>query len=139
MHLWHWAMLAVFPLMLHRVRLRIWLIVAGASLAAALLPVMAVGWYIMVDFTAGALILRKPVGCAQRAVGALFAMMLLYSVGYILASNNAGADLYLTAQDFLGWLQWGCLLAWGAHDVGEAAVERVRAVRSLLAADAVVR
>lgn len=139
MQLWHWAMLAVFPLMMHRARLRIWLIVAGASLAAALLPVMAVEWYIVVDLAAGVMILRRPIGCAQRIIGALFAMMMLYSVGYILAGNKAGADLYLTAQDILGWLQWGCLLVWGAHDVGEAVTERVRAIRRLLAPHAVIR
>lgn len=130
---WHWAMLALLPLLLGPHRLRTWAALMGASVAAHLLPAMSVEWYIAIDAVAGTVVMRHPVGCAQRAIGALFALMVLYSVGFMVADNPAGASVYLDAHTITGWVQWGCLAAWGLHDGGKALFDRARRARSLLA------
>ena len=133
MAVWHYAMLGILPFMGGKNRLRTWLVLMGASLVANLLPIMAVPWYVPLDAVAGAIVMRHPAGCAQRAIGALFALMVIYSVGFILADNPAGADTYLDAQTLMGWVQFGCLLAWGLTNVGKALVGWLRPGSRLLA------
>jgi len=130
---WHWAMLALLPFMGDSHRLRTWAALMGASVAPHLLPVMSVEWYVVIDAVAGTLVLRRPTGCAQRAIGALFALMVVYSVGYMLADNPAGASVYLDAHTITGWAQWGCLAGWGLYNGGKALYDRGRAARRLLA------
>ena len=86
---------------------------------------MAVGWYTLVDFTAGALILRRPVGCAQRAVGALQWVLVLtalvgalwllglvpptavfIAVGLVALFNSLGWNAVSPAWWWIGRINW---------------------------------
>jgi hypothetical protein len=66
----------------------------------------------------------------------MFALMLVYSCGYewgrmLYGSTLPGEDVYLQAQTIAGWVQWGCLAAWGLHDGGKALFDRFGLSRSL--------
>lgn len=118
---WKWSMLAILPLMYGRwQRLRTWGAVFASSMLAWLLPLQPDA-YIVIDLLCGALVLTKPAGLAQRAIGLLFAAMLIVDVGYRISPQLDGGVLYYWALSILGWMQWAVLACWGAHDFGKFA------------------
>lgn len=88
----------------------------GASAAAMLVPPGHAPSYMAIDMLAGALILTRPAGLPQRAIGLLFAFMVTFDLGFIVADNPDQVTTYITANVFMGWVQWAILLAWGAID-----------------------
>lgn len=119
-------MLLLLPLLvagergLLRQKLRAWTAMFGASLlaiGALYLPVSQIAAYIAIDLIAGAIVLRHPAGVAQKAIGLLFVMMVLFHIGFKLAGNPWNMGGYLNAQLVVGWLQLACLFAWGVDDV----------------------
>lgn len=122
-------MLLILPLILigsWRVKLRSWGALMGASFIASQIPalpatgqapVSIIAAYMSIDFGAAMVVLSKPVGCAQRAIGVLFACMFLFHIGFLASAGNAAS--YVMALSLFGWAQWACLVAWGLHDLGE--------------------
>lgn len=85
----------------------------GASVAALMFP--HVGVYLAIDLIAGAIVLARPAGLEQRLIGALFAGMAIFDIGYILGGQK-DPDLYVQFMNILGWVQFAILAIWGAHD-----------------------
>ncbi|MGL5734553.1 MAG: hypothetical protein ACRCYS_06775 [Beijerinckiaceae bacterium] len=138
---WKLAMLLILPLMLHwrldwrmlaTRRVRTWATMFGASIAALIVPALPasgpiplyiIGAYMAIDLLSGVVVLAlKPVGCAQRAIGWLFAFMILFHIGFGIMSNGGNTGAYISALSTFGWVQWACLFSWGAYDVGKAAL-----------------
>lgn len=118
---WHIAMLAALPFMFSASKLRTWVAMAAAGAIPWLLPPMEVPAYIVIDALAGAVILRKPAGCAQRAIGACFAMLVMFHVGYLLSrAAQEATDMYYQANAITGWVQFVLLASWGLTDAGKA-------------------
>lgn len=115
---WKMAMMAISPLMLSHQKLRTWGAVIGSSLLASVFPLTPPA-YIAIDLLCGLLVLTRPAGTAQRAIGLLFAAMLIVDVGYCISPRADGGLLYYHVLSALGWLQWGVLAMWGARDAGE--------------------
>lgn len=101
---------------------RTWLAMTAGSLAAWMVhfdnPAL---FYAGLDMVAAYIILRKPLGEMQRAVGLLFIGMFAVDIGFAGACwlqpgphNLAG---YVTFNSLIGWLQWACLALWGVGDV----------------------
>lgn len=139
---WHYAMLLIAPLMLHwrgswtkrlsTRRLRIWAVMLAASLAAYAVPSLVLGavpplavmvGYMAIDLTAGvAVTYPRPANCAQRTIGALFAGMLCFDIGFFSVSDGSNIQQFVDALEGLGWVQWACLFSWGIWNVGKAVV-----------------
>lgn len=100
---------------------RTWVALFGASIAAWLVkldnPASA---YAVIDALAAYLVLRKPLGEMQRAIGVLFIGMLGIDVGFASACwlqpgpHDYGG--YTAFNQLMGWLQWACLASWGGGD-----------------------
>lgn len=121
MSAWHIAMLAALPFMFSSAKMRTWVALAVAGVIPWLLPPMIVPAYIVTDALAGAIILRKPAGCAQRAIGACFAMLVMFHVGFLLShAGNGTTSMYYQANVITGWVQFALLAAWGLADAGKA-------------------
>ncbi len=118
-------MLLILPFMGWGPKLRTWAALMGTAVAAMLLPPVAVAAYIIVDSIAGAIVLRHPSGWVQKLIGALFATMVMFHIGYLYAGNPAAAENYIWWNMAIGWVQWGALASWGAYDAGRYAVRRV--------------
>lgn len=97
--------------------MRTWSALAISSLFGWLLPPLSIAAYIVVDTMAAALVLRRPAGLAQKAVGLGFAGMIMFHCGYLVSAQQ-NWEGYYAAQSFVGWLQLACLAAWGMVDVG---------------------
>lgn len=110
---WKVAMIALLPLMLSGPKLRVWCAMFAASCASLLIP-HAPAW-IFIDLIAGALVLRRPAGVQQRLIGLLFAGMAIYDIGFVLGGQR-GVEMFTGFLAWLGWVQFGILLTWGAHD-----------------------
>ena len=142
--LWTWpiAMVCILPLLAigSRKRLfgvgipwgsraRTWLILAGAALSAFLLAPFGIFAFAAIDAISGALVLKRPRGEAQKAIGLLFVAMLFTHLGFYFAirlqPGPPDYSMYTTFNQALGWLQWSCLFSWG---VGYA-VERFARAR----------
>jgi hypothetical protein len=61
---------------------------------------------------------------AQKAIGLLFAMMVMFHVGFLLADKPVNMGGYLDAQGIVGWMQLVCLLMWGVDDAAGRAYRR---------------
>ena len=109
---WKLAMLALAPLMRGHEMLRTWLAMFGASVAALL--VQDVVAYIAIDAIAGAIVMARPSGLAQKAIGALFVLMVMFDLGFYL-SPHADWGLFASALSAVGWVQWVILGAWSGH------------------------
>lgn len=109
---------------------RAWLALFGASCAALLLAPFGIFAYAAIDGIAAAIVLKRPRGEAQRAIGLLFVAMLFAHLGFYLALRMQPGPhdytAYVQFNQLLGWLQWACLLSWG---IGYA-LERLRGARS---------
>lgn len=136
---WKLAMAVILPLMGGKQRFRTWGAMLLASIAALGVPVGYPPCYIAIDLLAGALILVRPAGIAQRMIGLLFACMVMFHAGFWLATVvnpiTPSIRLYLAAQRWVGWAQWAILLGWGAYDAWESLAGRRRADRRALAAE----
>ena len=123
---WKLAMLAALPFMGRGAKLRTWVALMGASLAATMFPPLSVGAYIAIDIFAGALVLTKPATEVQKLIGRGFVLMVMFHLGYLLSSALApveGASMfYYQANAATGWLQLLALLSWGLWDAGKALV-----------------
>jgi hypothetical protein len=136
---WKMFMLGLFVfLLLHRVggrwpvhKLRTWAALFGTSVAGAVLtpehgttPYLA---YMALCFVGGWIVLIHPAGIAQRAIGLLFAAMLLFHAGAAFAGHPNGGPAYWQMMIGAGWLQFAILLVWSFWDAGLAKL--VRAAR----------
>ena len=107
-------MLCLLPLMRGRAKLRVWLALMAACGFAWVFQSVAA--HIAIDILAGALVLKRPSGVAQKIIGFLFVAMILFSTGYLLSAQ--GNPLTVQAiMIVLGWLQWIALLSWGIYDL----------------------
>ena len=123
---WHFAMLGIIPLMGSRQRMRCWVTMLAASAAAWLIGAAAPIPYMFIDLVGGLVILTRPYGIGQRAIGMVFAMMAIFDAGYLLSPQVDNGQLYTEALTFLGWVQFSILTIWGLHDVGKALFSPVR-------------
>ena len=110
---WEMAMLGLAPLMRGHQMLRTWLAVMGASVATYFVhdPM----GYMAIDAIAAAIVMARPSGLAQKAIGALFTLMVLFDLGFYLSPQH-GWDLFVSALSFVGWVQWLILVGWVGHD-----------------------
>lgn len=102
-------------------KLRTWLVMFCASLGAWLVradnpaPVYAV-----IDGLSAYLVLRRPLGEMQRAIGALFIGMMAVDLGFTgacwLQPGPHDFGGYFAFNGQIGWLQWACLALWGVGD-----------------------
>jgi len=131
---WKTAMLMALPLMAVGPKLRTWLALMGAGVAALMVPAMAlgdvvdspvVGCYIIIDALAGYLVIRHPAGWVQKFIGAVFALMVSFHVGFLIADRPAATLSYLHWLSWAGWAQWAALAGWGLYDTGKAIAYRV--------------
>lgn len=111
---WKWAMLALLPLLRGREMQRTWAVMFVASLATFVIhgPVA----YMAIDALAAALIMVRPAGLAQRMIGALFVVMLMFDLGFYL-SPGADGNLFRSILTGIGWVQWLILGVWTSHDL----------------------
>lgn len=106
-------MLMLSPLMRGRQKLRTWGAVFGASLATYFVQ-DPVG-YLAIDAIAAAIVVARPSGLPQKAIGGLFVFMLMFDLGFVL-SPHKGWDLFVALSTAVGWVQWLILGAWAGHD-----------------------
>lgn len=106
-------MLGLTPFMRGHQMLRTWLALMGASLSTFIIT-DPVG-YIMVDGVAAAIVMARPAGLAQKAIGALFTLMMLFDLVYALTpQHNYG--IFINALRVVGWAQWAVFAGWVIHD-----------------------
>ena len=110
---WDAAMLGLTPFMRGHQMMRTWLALMGASLSTFVVH-DAVG-YFLVDVTAAAIVMSRPSSIPQRLIGALFTLMALFDLGYVL-SSQADWTLFTGALRWFGWAQWAVLAGWAGHD-----------------------
>lgn len=132
---WHICMLAMIPLMLSGSKTRTWLAMFVAGTAPWMLPEMSLPAYIFIDAVAGAVTMRNPYGIAQRLIGACFALLVMFHVGFLL-SRGTGVGTYYDANIITGWVQLTLLATWGLADAGKAVRHWARGRGSLSASDA---
>ena len=106
-------MLGLSPFMRGRQMLRTWIVLMGASVATYVVhdPVS----FMAIDAISAAAIMARPSGLPQRAIGALFTLMVLFDLGFYLSPQN-GWGLYYSALSVVGWVQWAILAGWAGHD-----------------------
>lgn len=136
---WHLAMVLALPLMGSWPKGRTWAALMTAGILPWLLPPLAVPAYILIDAVAGAIVLRHPAGCAQRAIGAGFALLVMYHVGFLMSHEGGDTSMYYQANVITGWVQFVLLAAWGLFDVGKAVLHRSRTWRGVSSVDASIR
>jgi hypothetical protein len=103
----------LLPVMRERQMLRVWLAMFGASVATFFVH-DAVS-YMAVDAIAAAIVMARPAGLAQRAIGALFIWMMMLDLGFYLSTHD-GWELFVALSTLTGWLQWLILGTWAGHD-----------------------
>lgn len=110
---WNYAMIALAPLLRGNQMRRTWVAMFGASVATYFFH--GVTAFIAIDAIAAALVIARPSGLAQKAIGALFVCMLLFDLGFYL-SPQENVDLFRAILIGIGWFQWFILLGWTGHD-----------------------
>lgn len=107
---------------------RTWLVLFCAGFAGTLFAAELIFAFAAIDGVAAAMVLKRPRGEAQRAIGLLFVGMLFVHLGFYLACRMQPGPhdftVYAQINRLLGWLQWACLLSWG---VGYAVARRAGA------------
>lgn len=93
----------------------------GAALAASMLPYISA--FVAIDIIAAAIVLRHPLGIAQRLIGVLFVGMVFFELGFLISEGHQQA-LMLSGLSGLGWAQWAILAAWGMYDAWRYCVRR---------------
>lgn len=114
MYEWKAAMVLIAPMMRGHQQLRTWVAMFGASIATFFVH-DAVG-YIAIDAIAAALVMARPAGLPQKAIGALFVFMVLFDLGFLLSPLD-GWGLFVQASTALGWVQWLILVAWAGNGI----------------------
>lgn len=110
---WKVAMVLLVPLMWCPAKVRTWGALFGASLVAAFMPFLSA--FVVIDLVAASVILRRPAGMSQRAIGALFIGMILFEIGFLISEGNQ-QSLMLSGLRAMGWAQWFILATWGSYD-----------------------
>lgn len=137
--IWVLAMAACFGFMLMQKsgagwpinKLRVWLVLF-ASWLLGMWSVEATGdatpsfHWMAIDFAAAVFVLHlfKPVGFAQKLIGSLYTIMVVWHMVYA-AGGETNPPLYTWFQTVVGWFQWGVLMFWSAGDVGKAIAVRL--------------
>jgi hypothetical protein len=131
---WFAAMGGILPFVLvGRPKARTWAALFGAACAAWIVPAMAmgdavdsaaIGRYIVIDAIAGSIVLARPAGWVQKFIGAVFALMVSFHVGFLIADKPVATLDYLHWLSLAGWLQWAALAVWGLYDTGKAIAYR---------------
>lgn len=145
---WKIAMLLILPLMWREWRVRgldpqkarVWCAMMGGSVASLILADIVptgthqLGAYVLLDFLVARLILSHPISLAQKALGALSGVMVLFGVGYLLSvlQGKSNPELYGQAMLAMSWARWAILASWGAGDAVGMAVRRLRVARPAL-------
>lgn len=111
---WKLAMLMIAPFMRGHEMLRTWLAMFGTSIGALL--VQDVVAYIAIDAVCAAIVMARPSGLAQKAIGALFILMVMFDLGFFL-SPRADWGMFANSLSVVGWVQWAILGVWAGHDV----------------------
>jgi hypothetical protein len=106
-------MMALAPFLRGHQMGRTWLALMLAS-GATFVVHDPVGYFV-IDACAAAVVMRKPSSVPQRIIGALFTLMALFDVGYIL-SQQADWGQFTSALRIVGWAQWAVLAGWAGHD-----------------------
>ena len=126
-------------------RARTWAALFGASLAAWLTPHMVaspvvdtgcIARFIVIDAIAGGIVLAHPAGWVQKFVGAVFALMVSFHIGFLWADNPSQIDSYTGWQAGAGWAQFAALASWGLYDFGKAVAHWLWPLRYPLSARA---
>ena len=89
--------------------------------------------YIAIDLAAAWVVLIRPAGLAQKAIGFCFAVMVLAHIG-VVGDSIIGPISTATYDDLntrLGWAQFFILLCWSCDDAGKAVVRRLWPSRSM--------
>ena len=110
---WKLAMLCLAPFMRGRQMLRVWVAMFGASVAAHFAQDVVA--YIAIDAICAALIMARPSGVAQKAIGALFVLMVMFDLGFYL-SPQTDWGAFAGSLSAVGWVQWFILAGWTGHD-----------------------
>lgn len=138
--IWFGAMLALLPFMLLQImdgvwplhKLRTWAALFCSSVAGYMVvtphggvPVLS---FIIIDILAGVIVLARPAGLAQRAIGLCYGVMILSHIGYKIAllwfDGVVSSTSYEAFMIFAGWAQFVILTAWSGWDVGRAILHR---------------
>ena len=96
-----------------RPMLRTWAALFGASIAA--FWIYSPLGYLAIDLIAASLIVARPSGLAQKAIGALFVCMVLFDLVFYL-SPQADVELFRATLTGISWVQWLILGTWIGHD-----------------------
>jgi hypothetical protein len=107
---------------------RVWAVMMGASLTTFFTSSLAA--FIVFDLLAAMLVMMPKRGIPQRAIGGLFVLMAIMTIGF-LASPTAGASVLYSHYTMAGWGQWGILFLWGLHDTGRIIYSRLSPARDL--------
>lgn len=142
---WALAMVGCFVLMLMQRttshwpmnKLRVWLVIMMSWLLG-MWAVDATGnqdpiaLWMAIDFAAAVFVLHlfKPVGFAQKLIGCLYTLMVVWHFVYA-AGDREQPQLYFAFQIIVGWVQWGVLMIWSTGDVGKAIALRLGVNRHL--------
>lgn len=99
---------------------RTWLVLFGAAFAGHFVAPGNIWGFALIDGIAAALVLQRPRGETQRAIGLLFVAMLFTHVGFYMGGRLQPGpyDLegYAHFNRLLGWLQWAFLATWGVRN-----------------------
>ncbi len=114
-------------------KIRTWIALFASSIAALIASHHVADWdglmrsYILIDGLAAWVVLIRPAGAAQRAIGLCYFVMILSHIGLVGASLGGRVDTasYDSLQGALGWAQFAILCLWSAWDVGKAIVHRL--------------
>lgn len=124
-------------------KLRTWAALFLSSLAALFASHQIADWdslvasYMLIDGLAAWVVLIRPAGAAQKAIGLCYFVMILSHIGLVSASLGGRVDTasYDSLQGALGWAQFAILCLWSAWDVGKAIAHRLWSNRSLVASE----
>ena len=105
-------MLMLSPFMRGHQMLRTWIAVMGASVATMFFHGAVA--FIAIDAIAAAVVMARPTGLPQKVIGALFALMVMFDLGFYL-SPSADWGLFSAVLTGIGWLQWLILAGWTGH------------------------
>ncbi len=115
---------------------RTWLILFGAALAGGFFDAGNIMAFAAIDAVAVYLVLKRPRGEAQKAIGLIFAMMLCVHIGFYVACHMQpgphDVEGYAAYNRLLGWLQWAFLFSWGASSAVVRFVRNRRASGGVL-------
>ena len=97
---------------------------AAVSLTGDYTPVIL---WIIGDCVAGLIVIMRPAGLAQKAIGFSYLMLVLYHIGFLLSGGKI-IETYIEFQIATGWAQIAVLLLWSVADVGRHIGHRIGVV-----------